>query len=80
MIRVRLPEPPQELVDKGAVELEKARAHFGNAANAGKPFAFGAYKLGPVKDALNATFGFKCAYCESFFGATQPLDVEHFRP
>src|SRR6185503_7595973 len=80
MIRVRLPEPPHELVDKGAVELEKARAHFGNAANAGKPFAFGAYKLGPVKDALNATFGFKCAYCESFFGATQPLDVEHFRP
>jgi 5-methylcytosine-specific restriction endonuclease McrA len=80
MIRLRLPEPPPELVDKGAVELAKARVHFGNVANDGEPFAFAAYKLGPVKDALNATFGFKCAYCESFFGATQPLDVEHFRP
>lgn len=80
MIRVRLPAPPQELVDKGSLELAKARGHFGNAANAGEPFAFGAYKLAAVKDALNATFGFKCAYCESFFGATQPLDVEHFRP
>jgi len=55
MIRVRLPEPPHELVDKGAVELEKARAHFGNAANAGKPFAFGAYKLGPVNFEIAAT-------------------------
>jgi hypothetical protein len=80
MIRVRLPGAPQELVDKGAVELAKARAHFGDTANDGRPFTFAAYKLAPVKDALNATFGFKCAYCESFFGATQPLDVEHFRP
>lgn len=80
MIRVSLPEPPPELLDKGAVELAKARAHFGDVANDGKPFAFAVYKLAPVKDALNAAFGFKCAYCESFFGATQPLDVEHFRP
>ena len=80
MIRVALPDPPQDLIDKGAVELAKARAHFGDPANKGKPFAFGVYKLAPVKTALNETFHFKCAYCESFFGATQPLDVEHFRP
>lgn len=80
MIRVRLPDAPEELVEKGAAELVDARAHFGDAANEGAPFAFRVYKLGPVKEALNATFAFKCAYCESYFGATQPLDVEHFRP
>ena len=80
MIRVKLPTPPPELLDKGAAELAKAREHFGNAAMTGKSFPFAAYKLDPVKDALNVTFHFKCAYCESFFGATQPLDVEHFRP
>jgi hypothetical protein len=80
VIRVRLPDPPQELVDKGSVELGKARAYFGDATNTGGSFPFAAYKLVPVKDALNATFNFKCAYCESSYGATQPLDVEHFRP
>ena len=80
MIRVKLPSPPQELLDRGAVELVDARAHFGNPALQGKPFAFGVYKLTQVKETLNATFHFKCAYCESYFGATQPLDVEHFRP
>ena len=33
-----------------------------------------------VRKALNAAFRFKCAYCESFFGATQPVAVEHYRP
>ena len=80
MIRVALPPAPQELIDKGAVELGKARTHFGDTALKGKPFAFGVYKLTAVKEALNVTFHFKCAYCESYFGATQPLDVEHFRP
>lgn len=80
MIRVKLPDVPQELIDKGAVELGKARTHFGDATLKGKSFPFAAYKLGPVKTALNDTFRFKCAYCESYFGATQPLDVEHFRP
>ena len=80
MIRVKLPQAPPELLEKCDVELTKARAHFGDAANEGRPFTFTAYKLDPVKDALNHAFAFKCAYCESFFGATQPLDVEHFRP
>ena len=80
MIRVKLPGAPQELLEKGEVELGKARAHFGDTANEGTPFTFAAYKLDVVKDTLNMAFGFKCAYCESYFGATQPLDVEHFRP
>jgi uncharacterized protein (TIGR02646 family) len=80
VIRVELPPPPAELLVKGAAELAEARAHFGNASLKGKSFGFGAYKLTPVKDTLNETFHYKCAYCESSFAATQPLDVEHFRP
>jgi uncharacterized protein (TIGR02646 family) len=80
VIRVALPAPPPALVEKGALELDKARTHFGDPALKGKPFPFGVYKLTQVKDALNVSFHFKCAYCESYFGATQPLDVEHFRP
>ena len=80
MIRVELPPAPPELLVEGAAELIEARTHFGNPSLKGKSFDFGAYKLTPVKDALNATFHFKCAYCESSFAATQPLDVEHFRP
>ena len=80
MIRVELPPPPPELLVKGAAELIEARTHFGNPSLKGKSFDFAAYKLSPVKDTLNATFHFKCAYCESSFAATQPLDVEHFRP
>lgn len=80
MIRVKLPPAPQGLLDRGAIELAKARTHFGDAGRTGETFPFAAYKLDEVKAALNEAFHFKCAYCESYFGATQPLDVEHFRP
>jgi uncharacterized protein (TIGR02646 family) len=41
---------------------------------------FRAYKADDVKKALHKAFHGKCAYCESLIEATQPLDVEHFRP
>ena len=41
---------------------------------------FEVYRSGDVKDALNVLFNFKCAYCESDVRATEPGDVEHFRP
>lgn len=41
---------------------------------------FNVYRNPDVKDALNAIFNFKCAYCESDIRATEPGDVEHFRP
>ena len=80
MIKVKLPGSPPALVAKGAIELGRARNHFGDQANQGTPFTFAAYKLDDVKEALNDTFHFKCAYCESSIEGTQPLDVEHFRP
>jgi uncharacterized protein (TIGR02646 family) len=62
---------------KGANELARNRAAFA----AKKPkMVFAAYKEDNVKAALHALFHGKCAYCESFYGSTAPVDVEHFRP
>ena len=43
-------------------------------------FTFKAYKAADVKLALAQLFRGKCAYCESRYAGTQPMDVEHFRP
>jgi hypothetical protein len=77
---VKLVPRPDDLAQRAADELIAARAHFGDADKKGTKFGFAVYKLKSVKDALNAAFHYKCAYCESYYGATQPLDVEHFRP
>ncbi|MEM7092678.1 MAG: endonuclease [Actinomycetota bacterium] len=42
--------------------------------------AFSQYKSRDVKETLAALFAGKCAYCESFYSSTQPMDVEHYRP
>lgn len=41
---------------------------------------FQAYKADGVREALTAAFSGKCAYCESYYAATQPSDIEHYRP
>ncbi|MBB6064573.1 hypothetical protein [Pseudoxanthomonas broegbernensis] len=43
-------------------------------------FPFKAYKHDEVKRRLDAIFHGKCAYCETFYSASAPVDVEHFRP
>lgn len=43
-------------------------------------FDFNRYSNDPVKDELSRIFHGKCAYCESYYSKTQPVDVEHFRP
>jgi uncharacterized protein (TIGR02646 family) len=45
-----------------------------------KTFTFGVYKDEQVKQALAALFGRKCAYCESVYADTGPMEVEHWRP
>lgn len=65
---------------KGAKETAEAIAHFQDALKRDKPFPFKAYGEKPVKEALTRLFRGKCAYCESRFDATQPVDVEHWRP
>lgn len=63
----------------GEKEFKKAYKHFiieGNASG----FDFSAYSEKNVKEALHSMSEGMCAYCESRYDATQPVDVEHFRP
>ena len=80
--------PPSVLTsdDKGAAkERLNARAALAKHRDDGKPdnewkFAFGVYSNTSVKNALAQLFHNKCAYCETLYSASQPMDVEHWRP
>ena len=75
--------PPKSLIDmdgQGAREIQRAIEFYSKPENQDKSFPFNAYSNAEVKQKLNLLFHFKCAYCESYFGATQPVDIEHFRP
>ncbi|ATG37819.1 hypothetical protein PhaeoP23_03742 (plasmid) [Phaeobacter piscinae] len=63
----------------GKTELERAIAHFIDEEMTTK-FDFDRYSASEVKQALDTIFHGKCAYCESFYAKTQPVDVEHYRP
>ncbi len=71
---------------KGAREREKAVAfytdpdQFLDDEDKVQSFDFKVYKDDTIKSALNELFHGKCAYCESIYEATQPMDVEHYRP
>lgn len=76
-------KPPKILADpaeKGAEEIKKAIEFYADAANREKAFPFEVYGNEEVRKALNLLFHFKCAYCESSYAGTQPVDVEHYRP
>jgi len=84
---------PPNLLEAGAAEQTKAHeawtkylAAVEKAKAAGTKLpkrpkqSFSQYKSVPVKELLIELFHGKCAYCESFYSSTQPMDVEHFRP
>lgn len=93
MIRISRNTAPPCLVEPegaGPQETEHNRqlyaAHLAGRAEGApkageKPeFRFAAYGRREVKEALVELFHGKCAYCEKRFAATQPVDVEHWRP
>jgi uncharacterized protein (TIGR02646 family) len=70
---------PAALVASARLELAAARVHFvDEKRRAG--FKFKAYKHDDVKASLSKMSSGKCAYCEADYDATQPVDVEHYRP
>lgn len=74
-------KPPKTLAKRESAaerELNKIRAYF--AAPVGDKPEFSVYKADSVKTRLNELFYGKCAYCESFYASTAPVDVEHYRP
>ena len=64
----------------GGRERAKAVAFFAEPANQSQSFPFKAFKADDVKRALEELFGGKCAYCETYYAAGAPVDVEHYRP
>lgn len=80
MRRVTREAPPEDLLEKGAEELWGAIQHFEGNPPKKDSFSFSRYKIKSVKDTLERMFHGKCAYCETFYASSQPLDVEHFRP
>ena len=64
-------------------EKERAQAHYDALIAEGKEiktYDFSRYRRSEVKVELEKIFHGKCAYCESAFSSTQPVDVEHYRP
>lgn len=64
----------------GEKELDDARKYYQAKPCPKKSYEFKAYKEADVAQALRLLFHGKCAYCESIYAATQPVDVEHYRP
>jgi hypothetical protein len=83
---IAVPKPftsaPPDWVVKAAREREAAIIAYKAGRRKTDPvrFAFVAYKDKELRAALNELFRFKCAYCESVYGATQPVAIEHWRP
>jgi hypothetical protein len=80
--RTAVAEPPS-LADQGsdgADELIEARTYYESRAAPTKSYSFKAYKADDVRQALEILFKGKCAYCETPYRASQPVDVEHYRP
>jgi uncharacterized protein (TIGR02646 family) len=79
MIRVKLPSAPEKLPAAATDEMQRLKAKLARGEKLGSR-DFRAYKTAGIREALNDCFRFKCAYCESFYGATQPVAIEHYRP
>lgn len=63
-------------------EYEHALSHMRakNNGTATGSYGFNRYSQDAVKLALDAMFHGKCAYCETHYARSQPVDVEHYRP
>ena len=84
--RERLAEPAAlSSVYRGKTEQDRAIEKFEKLVDAGGDplefkFNYTAYTRQPLKKALTTLFYGKCAYCESRYAGSQPMDVEHWRP
>jgi len=65
---------------QGRTEYQRAKDHQAERTPGSKAFDYAVYRNDEVKRALAALFHGKCAYCETFYAASSPVDVEHYRP
>lgn len=74
---------PRELTDPqgpGRRERAKVEKWIADGRPEAKRPKFSAYALSSVGVSLERLFAGKCAYCESPYTNTQPVDIEHWRP
>ncbi len=69
----------------GQTELQAVMKAYSQHLDEGQPavqfsYPYERYRDREVKRALRQLFDGKCAYCESVYAGTQPMDVEHWRP
>lgn len=76
----RPPEPASLSEAKTLRERQDALDFYAAWDGASKFTGYKAYKNPDVRAALEEAFGGKCAYCETFYAATQPVAIEHYRP
>lgn len=81
MKRLQRAALPSALAHSTDIGHERARAirHFEEDGHR-DGFTFRLYAHKEVRAKLAGMSGGKCAYCESYYDATAPQDVEHYRP
>ncbi|MBO9452694.1 hypothetical protein J7426_20660 [Tropicibacter sp. R16_0] len=75
----RSDEVPEDFEGRAKDEYDDVVAHRNDPTKT-KSFTFKTYKRPEIKQLLQDMFHGKCAYCETFYSAAQPMDVEHYRP
>lgn len=75
----RSTEIPDGFEERARKEYNEIVAHRSDPSKT-KNFTFKVYKRAEIKLLLQQMFYGKCAYCETFYSAAQPMDVEHYRP
>ncbi|MDB6025171.1 MAG: hypothetical protein JWM68_1394 [Verrucomicrobiales bacterium] len=85
MIRIDrlLVDGPADLLEKDSIgqrEIAAVKSWIKASRTKETRPEFKAYKAGSVQLALEKLFAGKCAYCESQYTRTQPVDIEHWRP
>ena len=76
----RPPEPPSLRDAKTLKERQDALDFYAAWDGQTKYDGYKAYKNPDIRAALEEAFGGKCAYCETYYAATQPVAIEHYRP
>lgn len=76
----RLDPNSHGVIDELAKNAEPAKRRLEGTPPKQAKYSFTRYRDDSVRQALEKLFHGKCAYCESLYAGTQPVDIEHFRP
>lgn len=83
MRRVKRPKPPDSCASERTLQEREEVLHYYEQWDGVTPYdnnKYRAYKADDIRPALDTAFAGKCAYCETFYAATQQMAIEHYRP